>query len=60
VREAVATRPDLELNVEHAGHAFENSDAPMFHVEEAARSSWAKTVAFLRAHLPPGPAGDDG
>lgn len=52
VRAAVEGRPGFEFNVEHAGHAFENHDAPLFHDEAAARSSWARTVAFLDAHLP--------
>lgn len=52
VRDAIAERERFELNVEHAGHAFENHDAPAFHVEAAARSSWDRTVAFLTAHLP--------
>jgi carboxymethylenebutenolidase len=48
---AIAERPQFSLNVEIAGHAFDN-DAPMFHDEAAARSAWSKTMAFLAAHLP--------
>jgi carboxymethylenebutenolidase len=51
---AITGRPGFVINIEHAGHAFENSEAPMFYDEAAAQSSWAKTVAFLGTHLPPG------
>jgi carboxymethylenebutenolidase len=49
--EAIADRPHMALNVEIAGHAFDN-EAPMFHNEAAARSAWSKTMAFLAEHLP--------
>jgi carboxymethylenebutenolidase len=51
VGEAIADRPHLTLNVEIAGHAFDN-EAPMYHDEAAARSAWSKTMAFLAEHLP--------
>ncbi|MET0147400.1 MAG: dienelactone hydrolase family protein [Ilumatobacteraceae bacterium] len=49
---AIAGRPGLVLNVEDAGHAFDNHEAPMFHDEPAARAAWSKTSAFLAEHLP--------
>ena len=48
---ATEGRPHIALNVEIAGHAFDD-EAPMFHDEAAARSAWAKTTAFLAEHLP--------
>ncbi len=51
VGSAIAGHPRFLLNVEIAGHAFDNQ-APMFHDEAAARSAWAKTMAFLADHLP--------
>jgi carboxymethylenebutenolidase len=50
--EALARHPAIELNVELAGHAFDNDKAPMFYDEAAARAAWAKTMAFLGQHLP--------
>ena len=35
------------LNVENAGHAFDNHEAEMFYNEASATSAWAKTMAFL-------------
>lgn len=49
--EAIAGRDDMLLNVEIAGHAFDN-EAPLWHNEAAANSAWSKTVAFLAEHLP--------
>jgi carboxymethylenebutenolidase len=49
---AAALRPGMVLNVEQAGHAFDNSEAPMFHDEAAAKAAWAKTMAFLAEHHP--------
>jgi carboxymethylenebutenolidase len=49
---ATAGRTGLVLNIEAAGHAFDNHDAPMFHDESAARAAWSKTMAFLAEHLP--------
>jgi carboxymethylenebutenolidase len=51
VKGAVAERAEITVNVEAAGHSFENHEAAMFYDEAAARSAWAKTVAFLAAHL---------
>jgi carboxymethylenebutenolidase len=51
VRTAVVGRPGFTVNVETAGHSFENHEAGMFYAEAPARSAWAKTVAFLAAHL---------
>jgi carboxymethylenebutenolidase len=50
--EALTERSGLVLNVEIAGHAFDNHDAPMFWAEAAAKAAWAKTMAFLAEHLP--------
>jgi carboxymethylenebutenolidase len=36
-----------------AGHAFDNP-SPMFHHEGASQEAWARTVAWLAAHLPTG------
>ena len=47
---AIAGRDGFVLNVEHAGHAFENHEAEMFWNEAAAKSSTAKTLAFLAEH----------
>lgn len=47
-----AGRPGTEVVVqEHAGHAFENSFAPMFSDPEAAAASWPVTLAFLERTL---------
>ena len=49
---AIEGREGFVLNVENAGHAFENQESEMFYDESAARASWAKTMAFLGEHLP--------
>ena len=49
---AIGTNPRLALNVEAAGHAFDNHESEMFWVEPAANAAWAKTMAFLAEHLP--------
>lgn len=49
---AAIDRPHLVLNVEAAGHAFDNHEAPMFYDEAAAKAAWSKTMAFLAEHLP--------
>ena len=49
---AIAGRTQFVLNVENAGHAFDNHEAEMFWNEGAANAAWAKTSAFLGAHLP--------
>ena len=43
-----------DLNVEPAGHAFDNHESEMFWNEAAAASAWEKTTAFLARHLPTG------
>lgn len=49
---AFAGRPGTEVVVqEQAGHAFENSFAPMFSNPEAAAASWPVTLAFLERNL---------
>ena len=48
----IAGRDGVVLNVEDAGHAFDNHHAEMFHDEAAAASAWAKTMAFLGEHVP--------
>ena len=52
VAEAIGERRHLVLNVEEAGHAFDNHEADMFHDEAAARAAWSKTMAYLAEHLP--------
>ena len=52
VNAAIEGRPGFVLNVEHAGHAFDNHESEMFHDEAAAKAAWAKTAAFLDQHLP--------
>jgi carboxymethylenebutenolidase len=49
---ALAGRPNFVLNVENAGHAFDNHESDMFYNEGAANAAWAKSMAFLAAHLP--------
>ncbi len=49
---AIAGRQGFELNVETAGHAFDNHESEMFYNESAAQAAWAKTMAFLSTHLP--------
>jgi carboxymethylenebutenolidase len=48
---ALAGRPNFLLNVENAGHAFDNHESEMFYNEGAASSAWAKTMAFLATNL---------
>jgi carboxymethylenebutenolidase len=52
VSAAIAGRPGFVLNVENAGHAFDNHESEMFWNESAAQAAWAKTLAFLDEHLP--------
>ena len=52
VGQALAGRPGLVLNVEAAGHAFDNHESSMFYNESAAKAAWSKTMAFLGEHLP--------
>lgn len=49
---AIGERPGLVLNVEEAGHAFDNHESGMFYDESAAKAAWSKSMAFLTEHLP--------
>ncbi len=49
---AIAGREGFVLNVEHAGHAFDNHESEIFYDEAAAKAAWAKTMAFLSLYLP--------
>lgn len=49
---AIAGREGFVLNVEQAGHAFDNHESEIFWNEGAARAAWAKTMAFLGLYLP--------
>jgi carboxymethylenebutenolidase len=48
---AIAGHEGLVINVEAAGHAFDNH-ASSFYDEPAANAAWAKTLAFLQLYLP--------
>ena len=52
VNAAIAGRAGFVLNVENAGHAFDNHESALFWNESAAQAAWAKTIAFLGEHLP--------
>jgi carboxymethylenebutenolidase len=53
VSEAFADRDDVEVRVfEGAGHAFDNSFAPMFHHPTAAITAWGVAADFLARALP--------
>ena len=52
INAAIDGRPGFVLNVENAGHAFDNHESEMFWNESAAQAAWAKTIAFLAEHLP--------
>ena len=54
VNDAIDGRPGFMLNVENAGHAFDNHESEQFWNESAAQAAWAKTMAFLHAHQPVG------
>ncbi len=49
---AIAGHDGLTLNVETAGHAFDNHESSMFYDEAAANAAWAKTMAHFATHLP--------
>jgi len=49
---AIAGREGFVLNVEDAGHAFDNHESEMFWNEAASKAAWAKTMAFLGLYLP--------
>ena len=51
LNERIAGKPNFSINVENAGHAFDNHANPMFYNESAAKAGWAKTMAFLGTHL---------
>jgi carboxymethylenebutenolidase len=51
INTAIGGRTGFVLNVENAGHAFDNHESAMFWNESAAQSAWAKTMAFLGEHL---------
>lgn len=48
--EAIAGRQLFILNVEDAGHAFDNHESEMFFNADAAKAAWAKTMSFLTEH----------
>ncbi|GAA3117807.1 dienelactone hydrolase family protein [Nonomuraea salmonea] len=53
VEEAARSRPNVVMHIEEeAGHAFHNSEAPMFHHPEAAERAWAVALDFLDRQLP--------
>lgn len=52
VRDAFADRDEIELHVHDAGHAFDNSEAPMFYDASASAAAWAQTTEFLSRTLP--------
>lgn len=52
VNTAIDGRSGFVLNVENAGHAFDNHESAMFWNESAAQAAWAKTTAFFGEHLP--------
>ena len=47
---ALAGHPGFVLNVENAGHAFDNHESETFYNDDAAKAAWAKTVSFLAEH----------
>jgi carboxymethylenebutenolidase len=52
IKAAIAGRDGFALNVESAGHAFDNHESAMFYSEPCAAAAWAKTMAFLGTHAP--------
>ncbi|MFB9626697.1 dienelactone hydrolase family protein [Nonomuraea helvata] len=53
VERAAEGRPNVVMHIEEAaGHAFHNSEAPMFHNPEAAERTWEVALGFLSEHLP--------
>ncbi|MCG5216799.1 dienelactone hydrolase family protein [Streptosporangium sp. KLBMP 9127] len=60
VEKAAQGRPNVRMHIaEQAGHAFHNSEAPMFHHPEAAARVWNEAVAFLDTNLPVAPLSSD-
>lgn len=53
VVEAIAGRQGFVVNIENAGHAFDNHESEMFYNEAAANAAWAKTMSFLQLYVPP-------
>jgi carboxymethylenebutenolidase len=49
---SLAGHPGFVLNVENAGHAFDNHESAIFYQKAAADAAWAKTMAFLGEYLP--------
>jgi carboxymethylenebutenolidase len=47
VRDGLSGRPNIEIVLHRAGHAFDNHEAPMFYDQIAAREAWGMTTAFL-------------
>jgi carboxymethylenebutenolidase len=47
---AIEWRDRFFLNVEDAGHAFDNHESEMFWNEAAAKAAWAKSMSFLVEH----------
>ncbi len=52
LNDRIAGKSNFTINVENAGHAFDNHASEMFYNESAAKAAWAKTMAFLATHLP--------
>jgi carboxymethylenebutenolidase len=52
VRNAFADRDEIELHVHDAGHAFDNSEAPMFYDASASDAAWKSTAEFLARTFP--------
>jgi len=46
---AIAGRSNMTLNVEAAGHAFDNHEAEQFYAADPAAAAWRKTMSFLEA-----------
>lgn len=53
ITEHLAGKENVRCHLHHAGHAFDNHDAPMFYNEAAAKEAWRQTVAFLQKEMPP-------
>lgn len=51
---AIAGSEQFQLNVEDAGHAFDNHESEIFWNADAAKSAWAKTMSFLVEHASAG------
>ena len=54
VAAAIAGTERFQLNVEDAGHAFDNHESEIFWNADAAKSAWAKTMSFLVEHASAG------